>query len=100
MSQVSHTAIPLSDQVRNHWIVAPSALLALVATIAVVLAVAIDGGSTMPSAPVAQSSHQVARSDGGPDESKVAASIGSAGESAPLASRPDESKVAASIAAP
>jgi len=101
MSQVSHTAIPLSDQIRNHWIVALSALLALVATIAVVLALAIDGGSTKASAPVAQSSHQVARSDGGPDESKVAASIGSASdESAPSASRPDESKVAASIAAP
>jgi hypothetical protein len=71
-----------------------------VATIAVVLALTIDGGSTKASAPVAQGSHQAARSDGGPDESKIAASIGSAGESAPLAGRPDESKIAASIAAP
>jgi hypothetical protein len=97
MSQVSPTAIPLTDQIRNHWIVALSALLALLATIAVVLALAIDGGSTKVSAPVAESSQQAVRSDGGPDESKIAASIGSAGGSAPLASRPDESNVAASI---
>jgi hypothetical protein len=117
MSQVPHTAIPLTNQIRNHWIVALSALLALLATAAVVLALAIDGGSMKASAPVAQSSHQAARSDGGPaesavaaavgsrtsaapDESKIAASIGSASEPAPPASRPDETKVAASIAAP
>jgi hypothetical protein len=97
MSQVSHTTIPLTDQIRNHWIVALSALLALLATIAVVLALAIDGGSTSASVPVAQSSNQAARSDGGPDESRIAAAVGSPSESAPLATRPDESKVAASI---
>ena len=114
MSQVPHT-IPLKNQIRNHWIVAVSALLALLATAAVVLVLAIDGGSTDASTPVAQSSHPAARSDGGPDESAVAASvgsrtnagvdesriavsIGSAGDRAPTpASRPDESRIAASI---
>jgi hypothetical protein len=97
MSQVSHAAIPLTNQIRNHWIVALSALLALLVTAAVVLVLAIDGGSSDATAPVAQSSHPTARSDGGPDESKVAASIGSASEAVPPAMRPDESKVAASI---
>jgi hypothetical protein len=115
MSQVPHEAIPLTNQIRNHWIVALSALLALMATVAVVLVLAIDGGSTPASAPVAQGSQPAARSYGGPDESavaaavgsrpttlrpdesKIAASIGSASEPAPLAGRPDESKVAAAI---
>jgi DedD protein len=97
MSQVSHTAIPLTNQIRNHWIVAVSALLALVVTAAVVLVLAIDGESIDATAPVAQSSHPTARADGGPDESRIAASIGSASEAAPPAMRPDESKVAASI---
>lgn len=97
MSQVSHTAIPLTNQIRNHWVVALSALLALLATIAVVLALAIDGGSTKVSAPVAQSSHEAARTDGGPDESAVAAAIGSPRGGAAFASRPDESKVAAAL---
>ena len=92
MSQVQDTAIPFTTQIRNHWIVALSALLALLATGAVVLALAIDGGSTTASAPVAQSSHAAVRSDGGPDESAVAARVGSR----PIAG-PDESRVAASI---
>ena len=97
MSQVFHTASPLTNQIRNHWVVALSALLALLATIAVVLALAIDGGSTRVSAPVAQSSPEAARTDGGPDESAIAAAIGSARGGAAFASRPDESKVAAAL---
>jgi hypothetical protein len=114
MSQVQDTAIPLTTQIRNHWIVALSALLALLATGAVVLALALEGGSTNASTPVAQSSHPAVRSDGGPDESavaarvgsrptagpdesKVAASISSASEPAAAASRPDESRIASSI---
>jgi hypothetical protein len=114
MSQVQDTAIPITTQIRNHWVVTLSALLALLATGAVVLALAIGGGSTKASTPVAQSSHPAVRSDGGPDESavaarvgsrptagpdesKVAASIASASEPAAAANRPDESKTASSI---
>jgi hypothetical protein len=49
-----------------------SALLALLATAAVVLVLAIDGGS---SDSVAQKAQPALRSDGGPDESAVANSI-------------------------
>ena len=94
MSQVSHTAIPLTNQVRK---ITGSSPLALLTTIAVVLALAIDGRSTKVSASVAQSSHEADRTDGGPDESAVAAAIGSARGGAAFASRPDESKVAAAL---
>jgi hypothetical protein len=111
MSQVSNTTIPLSNQLRQHWIVAVSALLALLATAAVVLVLAIDGGSADTSA---QGVQHAARADGGPEESAVAASIGarpiqrpdesataaavgSGREPAPTVDRPDESRVAASI---
>ena len=114
MSQAPQTSIPLTNQIRDHWIVALSALLALLATVAVVLVLAIDGGSGDATAPVTQSSNPAARSDGGPDESavaaavgprtssgpdesKIAASIGSASEPAPAAPRPDQIKVSPSI---
>ena len=46
---------------------------------------------------MAQSSHEADRTGGGPDESAVAAAIGSARGGAAFASRPDESKVAAAL---
>jgi hypothetical protein len=119
MSQVTHSPIPLRTQLRSHWIVAVSALLALLATAAVVLVLVLDNESRDTGGSVAQSSHSALRSDGGPDESSVAASVGSApkaevpessayvSESRIAASlstatepqpRPDESRIAASIA--
>jgi hypothetical protein len=80
MSQVNNATIPLRDQIRGHWVVALSALLALAATVAVLLVLVIDGGST--SAPVSQTSQSAARADGGPEESAVAASVGAASEPA------------------
>jgi len=92
MSQMPHTAIPLTTQIRNHWIVALSALLALLATAVVVLALVLEGGSTRASTPLAKSSQPAVRSDGGPDESAVAAGVGSR-----TTPGPNESKVAAYI---
>jgi hypothetical protein len=116
MSQVTPTTIPLRNQLRSHWIVTVSALLALLATAAVVLVLVLDNESA-DTGSVAQSSQPALRSDGGPDESAVAASVGSAqvpeskayvSESRiaaslstvpePQPAGPDESKIAASIA--
>ena len=74
MSQVTSHTTTLRSQVRDHRIVAISALLALFATAAVVLVLAIDGGSS-DSSPVAQRSQSALRSDGGPEESAVAGSL-------------------------
>jgi hypothetical protein len=92
MSQVTHPRIPVSQQVRAHKAAVIAALLALAATIAVVLVLAIDdtGVSAESVAPGAQ---QSLRPDGGPEESGVAASVGSRSSS----TGPDESRTAASI---
>jgi hypothetical protein len=93
MSQVvSHTAT-LRDQARHHWAIALAGLLALLATTAVVLVLAIDGGS---SESVAQKAGPALRTDGGPEETGVAASVGNA---QPDGSRAyvSESRVAAAI---
>jgi hypothetical protein len=113
MSQVTSHTTTLRSQVRDHRIVAMSALLALFATAAIVLVLAIDGGSSDTS-PVAQRSQSALRSDGGPEESAVAASlqapktadIGAAARAAADGvpglttwnGRPDESRTAAAIA--
>src|SRR5215204_632091 len=91
MSQVTQPAISVHDQIRAHWVVALSALLALLAAGAVALVLAIDSGPSTTSASVAERQPAV-RTDGGPDESAVAASIGSR-----PSGRPDESTVAAAI---
>jgi hypothetical protein len=96
MSQVTHPTTSLRSQVRAHWIVGISALLALLATAAVALVLAIDGGSSDTSS-VAQTSQPAVRSDGGPDETAVAGFVGTRGGS-PAAGRPDESRIAASVA--
>lgn len=90
MSQLSYPRAPLT-RIRGHRLLALAALLALVATAAVLLALAIgqDSSSTSP-----LDRHQAAiRADGGPEESGVAATV--AGQSAVAA--PDESKIAAAI---
>jgi hypothetical protein len=56
MSHVSNTTtIPVTQQIRTHWVVALSALLALLATAAVVLVLVIDGGSSPTGGSVAES---------------------------------------------
>lgn len=113
MSHLSYPTAPLSERIRAHRLLALAALLALVATAAVVLALAIGQD---PSTTSTVDRHQAAvRADGGPeetgvaaaiaeqptvagpDESKIAAAIGSGSESALVAPRPDESAVAAAI---
>ena len=118
MSQVAQPTTSLRTQLRAHSVAAISALLALLATAAVVLVLAIDDGSSGTDS-VAQKSQPALRTDGGPDESAVAGAIGSrafsghgalqayssptAAEAAAAAAnrtsagRPDESRVAASI---
>ena len=94
MSQVVSPAAALKSQARHHWAIALSALMALLATTAVVVVLAIDGGS---SESVAQNAQPALRADGGPEESAVAASVGNA---QPDGSRAyvSESRVAAAIA--
>jgi hypothetical protein len=109
MSQVHHPYLTARNSFRAHRIAVLSALLALIATTAVVLVLAIDRGS---SGSVAVSSQPALRTDGGPSESAVAASVGSqpstgpdestvaasvGGATPPTSSGPDESTVAASV---
>lgn len=101
MSQATQPTVSLPNQVRAHWIVALSALLALLAALAVTLILAIDDGSSGTKASVAgrqpapasiDVQHRVPRAVGAVNDSAVAAAVGirpSAG--------PDESHVAASI---
>jgi hypothetical protein len=112
MSQATQS-VPLRHQLAAHRLLAVSALLALLATAAVVLVLTIDGGSTRTSAAAGQSTHPrvlwngrpaesavtapaASQTSAGPDESRIAASIGSTGEPA-TAGRPDESGIAATI---
>ena len=109
MSQATQS-LSLKHQLSAHRALAVSALLALLATTAVVLVLTIDAGTTQTSAPAGLSTHprylsngvlaesavSAARTSPGPDESAIAASIGSASEPA-TAGRPDESGIAASI---
>jgi hypothetical protein len=119
MSQVTSPTASFRGQVRSHRILGVSALLALLATAAVVLVLAIEDGATDKSsvtvgsqaalrsdggpdetavaASVAQSRHPAVRIDGGPEESAVAASVGTA-QPAPERAYVSESRIAASIA--
>jgi hypothetical protein len=113
MSQATQS-LPLKHQLSAHRVLAVSALLALLATTAVVLVLTIDGGFTQTSAPAGQSTHPrvlwngrpaegavpapaAARTSPGPDESRIAASIGGSASKPATAGRPDESGIAASI---
>jgi hypothetical protein len=106
MSQATQS-LPLKHHLSAHRVLAVSALLALLATTAVVLVLTIGGVSTQTSAPAGQSSHPRSvwngrpfgspavapvnsRPSAGPDESSIAAAIGSASEPA-AASRPVDS---------
>jgi hypothetical protein len=94
MSQVTPSTLTARSQLRVHWIVAVSALLALLAAVAVTLVLIIDNGASTTNGSVAQPQAAV-RSDGGPSESAVAAAVGSQPSAGP-----DESNIAASIGGP
>ena len=105
MSQATES-VPVRQQLAAHRLLAVSALLALLATAAVVLVFTIDGVSTRTSAAAGQSIHPrvvwngrpaesaVPATAGRPDESGIAATIGSADKSSPKAG---ETKVSPSI---
>ena len=91
MTQASQS-LPFKRQLAAHRRIALSALLALLATAAVVLVLTIDGESTPTSASATHSDHPALRADGGPEESATAASVGG-----PSSAGPDESTTAAAI---
>ena len=105
MSQVTHPQVPLTGQVRAHRRAAIAGLLALLATVAVVLVLTIGGESSQsvatPSS-TTQISHPnesgiaaaVGKQPTGPSESNVAAAVGK------QPSGPSESNVAAAISGP
>lgn len=96
MSQVTQPGISITSPARSHRGAVLAGLVALAATAAVVLALALVGNSdgTAGSVRSASSSQPSVRSDGGPEESGVAASVGSRPSAVP-----DESSIASSIAA-
>jgi hypothetical protein len=91
MSHVGHPTLSTRSQLRAHWIAALSALAALVAATAVALVLFIGDSGTAVSTSVANP-QAATRMDGGPNESAVAASIGT--QPSPV---PDEAAIAASI---
>src|SRR3954447_21105774 len=98
MSQVTHPTFSTRSQLRAHKVAALSALIALLATAAIVLVLAIDGGSSGTGTSAAERTQPALRGDGGPDESAVAASISRV---APVpqykTGGPDESAVASAV---
>jgi hypothetical protein len=112
MSHVGHPTLSTRSQLRAHWIAALSALAALVAATAVVAVLMIGDGTSTVSSRVAPPEAAL-RSDGGPNESAVAASVGtrpspipsesaiaaSVGSASAPSSGPDEAATAASISA-
>lgn len=113
MSQLTHSRLPIPSQLvstRAAWM---AALLALVASAAIVLVIALGDGAEK-AAPASVQSQPSLRADAGPEESGVAAAVGSRPAPAPSesaiaasigtatpqgASSPDESRVAAAITA-
>lgn len=98
MSHLNHATIALSARFRSHWMLALAALLALAATAALVIALAVSDNPSASSASGQREAAVPARVPvTAPDESKTAAAIG-AGREVPVTSvRPDESAVAAAI---
>ena len=92
MSQVSQPGMSFPVAVRPRRAVWLTALVALAAAAAVVLILALDGGSSSESASVSAKDQPVLRADQGPEETSVAAAVGS-----PAAAGPDESRIAASV---
>ena len=94
MSHVGNPTLSTRSQLRAHWVVAVSALLALVAVAAVTLVLVIDNGASTTTSSVSKPQAAL-RSDRGPNESAVAAAVGSQPSAGP-----DESSIAASIGGP
>jgi hypothetical protein len=94
MSQATQS-LPLKHQLSAHRVLAVSALLALLATTAVVLVLTISGEATQTSAPAGQSTHPRVLWNGRPAESAVPAAAASVGSQ--TSPRPDESRIAAAI---
>ena len=94
MSHVAHPTLSTRSQLRAHWVISISALVALLAATAVVLVLVLGDGASTTVGSVAKPQAAV-RADGGPDESAVAAAVGSRPSAGP-----DESNVAASIGGP
>jgi hypothetical protein len=92
MSHLSYPTVPVSERIRAHRLLLLAALLALVATAAVVFALALGQDSSTTS--TVDGRQAAVRADGGPEETGVAAAI--AGQ--PSVVRPDESETAAAIA--
>lgn len=92
MSELTPSAASVAHPLRAHRIAVLSAILALLAVAAVVLVLAIDDESASQS--VSQSPQPALRADSGPEESAVAASIGSQPSAGP-----SESRVAAAVSA-
>jgi hypothetical protein len=88
MSQVTH---PRVQQLRAQGLIALAAVLALLATTAVVLALTLGGNSSTSS--ISERAQPAVRADGGPEETGVAAAIGSQ----PTLAAPNESKIAAAV---
>lgn len=96
MSQVTQPSISLTTRVRSPrrtaWLAALLALVVVVA--AVVLILALDGESSDNGARAGVQAQSALRPDGGPEETTVAAAVGS--RPAPI---PDESRIAAAVGA-
>lgn len=112
MSQISHPVVSLPTSQRSTRTALLGALLALLAGAAIVLVLTLDGDSSSTSSSVIDQSQPAVRSDGGPNESAIAASIGTrpsvgpneAGTAAAIGastvrpeSGPDESRSAAAV---
>ena len=93
MSQFTQPRIPVGQQVRAHRAAVIAALLALGATVAVVLVLAIGQEAVTAAESGRSRSPAEPPPDGGPEESGVAASVGSRSS----ATGPDESRTAAAI---
>jgi hypothetical protein len=94
MSHAGNPTLSTRSQLRTHWVVAISALFALIAAVAVVLVLVVNDGASSTSGSVTKPQAAL-RSDGGPDESAVAASV-----SPRPSAGPDEANIAASIGGP
>ena len=92
MSQVTHPRISLPTQLPRRSAALLAGLLALVAAAAVALVLALSGGFSADASPGGAQAQPTLRADGGPEESGVAATLGSRPSGGP-----DESSTAASI---
>ena len=91
-----HPAVVLRSRYRQLRMLLAVAMIAVVGLTAavVVLAIENDGGTTLSSASqVSATSASAIRSDGGPEESAVAATLGPQ----PTAAHPDETRTAAAV---